>query len=59
MNMEMIVRERITALESILEHLRGVAGNRREHYQEKCDIYRKVLADLAKEQLRTEKQTQH
>lgn len=59
MNMELVVTKRITALESIMEHLRGAAGNRREHYQEKCDIYRKVLADLAQERLRSEEQTHH
>jgi hypothetical protein len=59
MNMELVVTKRIAALESIMENLRGAAGNRGEHYQEKCDIYRKVLADLARERLLSEDQTHH
>ena len=46
MNLKAALTERIEALESIIEHLHDNCQNRREYYQEKCDIYRGLLGDL-------------
>ncbi len=48
MNMELVVKERIEALESIIEHLQENGQRRRRYYQEKCESYRRVLSDLSR-----------
>lgn len=52
MNMAAVLAERIEALESIIEHLKGNGQNRREYYQEKCAIYRHILEDLDRDRQR-------
>ena len=49
MNMEAVLAERIEALESIIAHLQGNGQSRREHYQEKCAIYRHLRDNLVKD----------
>jgi hypothetical protein len=46
MDMKAALQERIAALESIVEHLSNDGGTQREHYLEKCEIYRHILTDL-------------
>ncbi len=47
-NVRLGLTERIEAYENIIKHLpdQGNGRSRRLHYQEKCDIYRRVLMDL-------------
>lgn len=58
MNMDAALTARIEGLKSIVEHLPDTALKRREHYQEKCDIYRRIRADLAGERRPPREQTQ-
>jgi hypothetical protein len=53
MNLEAAITERIEALESIIDHLRDNGQSRLEYYQEKCDIYRHILADHVKDRQHT------
>ena len=46
MDMKAALKERIVALESIVEHLSNAGGKQREYYLEKCEIYRHILTDL-------------
>ncbi len=59
MNLEAVLAERIEALESIIEQLQGNGRTRREYYQERCAIYRHILADLVKERRSTERDKLH
>ena len=55
MNMEAVLKERIMALESILANLECKNRSRYERYQEKCDSYRRILADIVREEQHDEK----
>ena len=59
MNMEAALEDRIEALKSIIEHLQGNGQSRREYYQEKCDIYRHILADLSNKNQQAERKPPH
>ncbi len=59
MNTRLGLSERIEAFESILEHLRENSPDRRRHYQEKCELYRRVLSDLDGKQYVTDETISH
>ena len=59
MNMEVVLAERIEALESIIEHLQGNGQSRREHYQEKCAIYRHLRDNLVKDRQHPDENPSH
>ncbi len=46
MDMQVILTERIQVFESIIKNLCDAGESRHRYYQEKCEVYRRVLADL-------------
>jgi hypothetical protein len=59
MNMKLVLTERIQAFEGILEHLQENSPDRRRHYQEKCELYRRVLSDLTTKAALAEENRSH
>jgi uncharacterized membrane-anchored protein YhcB (DUF1043 family) len=48
MDLAKALNSRISAYTSIIKHMPEGARDKRQHYHEKCNTYRRLLADLEK-----------